>query len=61
MPIYQLSESFQLRGEFYGFIPIFPAKKQVKVKEPVRLRFNELKDGRKSIYLDIYYNPLIFA
>lgn len=23
-------------------------KKQVKVKEPVRLRFNELKDGRKS-------------
>lgn len=25
-------------------------KKQVKVKEPVRLRFNELKDGRKSIY-----------
>lgn len=31
-------------------------KKQVKVKEPVRLRFNELKDGRKSIYLDIYYN-----
>lgn len=26
-------------------------KKQVKVKEPVRLRFNELKDGRKSIYL----------
>lgn len=31
-------------------------EKQVKVKEPVRLRFNELKDGRKSIYLDIYYN-----
>lgn len=27
MPIYQLSESFQLRGEFYGFIPIFPIKK----------------------------------
>ena len=25
-------------------------KKQVKVKEPVRLRFNELKDGRKSIF-----------
>ena len=27
MPIYQLGESFQLRGEFYGFIPIFPIKK----------------------------------
>lgn len=27
MPIYQLSESFQLRGEFYGFVPIFPIKK----------------------------------
>ena len=26
-PIIQLSESFQLRGEFYGFIPIFPIKK----------------------------------
>lgn len=31
-------------------------KKQIKVKEPVRLRFNELKDGRKSIYLDIYHS-----
>ena len=27
MPIYQLSESFQLRGEFYGFIPIFLSRK----------------------------------
>ena len=27
MAIYQLSESFQLRGEFYGFVPIFPIKK----------------------------------
>ena len=25
-----------------------------KLKEPVRIRFKELKDGNKSIYLDIY-------
>lgn len=31
-------------------------KKQVKAKEPVRLRFNKLKNGNTSIYLDIYYN-----
>ncbi len=30
-------------------------KKQIKVKEPVRLREKELKDGNKSLYLDIYY------
>lgn len=31
-------------------------KKQIKVKEPVRLRFDKLKNGNQSIYLDIYYN-----
>ena len=29
-------------------------KKQVKAKEPVRIRFKELANGSKSIYLDIY-------
>lgn len=29
-------------------------KKTVKAKEPVRIRFKELKNGNKSIYLDIY-------
>lgn len=27
IPIYQIGNSIQLRGEFYGFIPIFPIKK----------------------------------
>ena len=31
-------------------------KKQVKAKEPVRLRFNKLKNGNTSIYLDIYHD-----
>lgn len=31
-------------------------KKQVKAKEPVRLRFNRLKNGNTSIYLDIYHD-----
>lgn len=31
-------------------------KKQVKAKEPVRLRFNKLKNGNTSVYLDIYHN-----
>lgn len=30
-------------------------KKQYKAKEPVRLRYRELANGNKSIYLDIYY------
>ena len=30
-------------------------KKQVKVKEPIRVRIKTLKDGNKSIYLDIYW------
>jgi len=30
------------------------SKKQPKVKEPIRLRFKELANGSKSIYLDIY-------
>lgn len=29
-------------------------KKQVKIKEPVRIRLKTLNDGNKSIYLDIY-------
>ncbi len=29
-------------------------KKSVKAKEPVRIRFKELANGNKSIYLDIY-------
>lgn len=31
-------------------------KKQVKAKEPVRLRFKDLANGNQSIYLDIYRN-----
>lgn len=31
-------------------------KKVLNAKEPVRLRFKQLKDGSKSIYLDIYAN-----
>lgn len=30
-------------------------KKQVKLKEPIRIRLKELADGNKSIYLDIYW------
>ncbi len=30
-------------------------KKQINAKEPVRLREKQLKDGNKSLYLDIYY------
>ena len=29
-------------------------KKAVKTKEPIRLRFKELANGNKSLYLDIY-------
>lgn len=31
-------------------------KKQIFAKEPVRLREQTLSDGRKSLYLDIYFN-----
>jgi len=31
-------------------------KKTIKSKEPVRIRFKELTNGNKSIYLDIYRN-----
>ena len=31
-------------------------KKVIKTKEPVRIRFKELQNGNKSIYLDIYRN-----
>jgi len=32
------------------------ARKSLKAKEPVRLRFKTLSNGNKSIYLDIYVN-----
>ena len=31
-------------------------KKELKVKEPVRIRERELKGGSISLYLDIYMN-----
>ncbi len=31
-------------------------KKELKAKEPIKLRFKELANGNKSIYLDIYVN-----
>ena len=30
-------------------------KKQVKLKEPIKIRLKSLADGNKSIYIDIYY------
>jgi len=33
-------------------------KKQIKLKEPVRLRKKKLKDGNRSLYLDIYSNGI---
>ena len=30
-------------------------KKQVKLKEPIKIRLKSRADGNKSIYLDIYY------
>lgn len=30
-------------------------KKQIKLKEPIKIRLKELADGNKSIYLDIYW------
>ena len=33
-------------------------KKQVKLKEPIKIRLKSLADGNKSIYLDIYYKVL---
>ena len=32
------------------------AKTRKKEKEPIRLRFKELADGNRSIYLDTYRN-----
>lgn len=31
-------------------------KNEITLKEPVRIRKKELKDGNKSLYLDIYMN-----
>ena len=31
-------------------------KKTIKAKEPVKIRFKELNNGNKSVYLDIYHN-----
>jgi len=36
------------------FIIMARTKKQIKAKEPVRIRFKELANGNKSIYLDCY-------
>ena len=33
-----------------------PRKKVSKAKEPVRIRYKNLANGNKSIYLDIYLN-----
>ena len=33
-------------------------KKQVKLKEPIKIRLKSLADGNKSIYLDIYHTGL---
>ena len=33
-------------------------KKQIKLKEPVRLREKPLKDGNRSLYLDIYHKGI---
>lgn len=33
-----------------------PRKKMSKAKEPVRIRYKNLANGNKSIYLDIYQN-----
>lgn len=30
-------------------------KKEIKMKEPVRIREKRLNDGNVSLYLDIYY------
>ena len=32
------------------------AKKQIQVKEPLTIRFKEVKGGRRSVYLDCYVN-----
>ena len=30
-------------------------RKQIKLKEPIKIRLKSLADGHKSIYLDIYW------
>lgn len=30
-------------------------KKEIKMKEPVRIREKQLNDGNVSLYLDMYY------
>ena len=30
-------------------------KKQVKLKEPIKIRLKSLADGNKSIYLDLFF------
>ena len=34
-------------------------KQEVKLKEPVKIRFKELKNGNKSIYLEYYTGDII--
>lgn len=31
-------------------------KDEIKIKEPVKIRYKELADGRKSIFLATYFN-----
>jgi len=33
-------------------------KQEVKLKEPVRIRFKQLANGNQSIYLDYLENPV---
>ena len=36
-------------------------KNEMKAKEPVKLRFKKLSNANLSIYLDIYYNCLLYT
>lgn len=38
----------------YKYKTMARPKKEIKIKEPVTIRFKDLKYGKKSIYLDIY-------
>ena len=35
------------------------SKQEVKVKEPIKIRFKELKNGNKSIYLEYYTGDIV--
>ncbi len=69
IPIYQLGNSIQLRGEFYGFIPIFPIKKDEYGKAYYGKAFTkfeylgeislvfQLSFGSISAYVNHYSSP----